>query len=59
VAEGSSLKVNVFDGARQLMGTGVRILITITDGSNKRLGRDYFRPGQTFDLPFYNNLFDN
>jgi hypothetical protein len=59
VAEGSSLKVNVFDGARQPMGTGVRILITITDGSNKQLVRDYFRPGQTFDLPFYNNLFDN
>jgi hypothetical protein len=57
--ESSRLRVNVFDGSRQPIANDVELLITITDGSNKQLVRDNYRTGQTFALPFYNNLFDN
>ena len=57
--ESSSLRVNVFDGSRQPISNDAELLITITDGSNKQLVRDHYPTGQTFTLPFYNNLFDN
>jgi hypothetical protein len=54
----SALKVNVFDGSRQPLGTDQKILFTITDGNARQLVRDYYRSGTTFDVPFYNNLGD-
>jgi hypothetical protein len=48
----SNLRVNVFDGSRQTIAPDVKILITITDESNKQLVRGYYRTGQALDLPF-------
>src|SRR6202795_5146292 len=55
----SSFRVNVFDGARQPFAADFKPLITITSGFHKQLVRDNYPAGQTFDLPFYDNLGDN
>lgn len=54
------LVVRAFDGTRRLMSPGIKLLITLRDGNQKQLLRDYF-PGPTapFDVPFYNNYWDN
>lgn len=59
LADTSSLRINVFDGTRQAIAGNVPILYTIRDGSNKTLFRDYRPPGISFNVPFYDNLFDN
>src|SRR5947207_13016682 len=55
----SQLTVNAFDGARQMIGADVELLIAITDGHGKMLVRDDFPAGTTFDLPFHDNNADN
>jgi hypothetical protein len=59
MAQNSILKINVFDGTRQAIAGDVPILYTITDGNNVRQFRDFYPPGTSFSVPFYDNLFDN
>ena len=56
----AKLLVRVFNGARQPIDPGVNLLITLRDGFQNQVFRDY-RKGPTieFDLPFHNNLQDN
>jgi hypothetical protein len=52
--------VNVFDGTRQPMPQGTQILITIHDGAQNQLFRDFVNgPSVKFELPFHNNFADN
>jgi len=55
----SPLQVNIYDGTRQAIAGDVPILYTITDGGNNQLLRNSRPPGTVFDVPFYDNLFDN
>lgn len=55
----SELKVRIFDGTRQPVEAGVRVLITIIDGNAKRIFWDYCPPETTFRVPFYDNFGDN
>lgn len=56
----SKLELRVFDGTRQPFAAPAKFLVTITDGNQKQLFRDYIQANnQTFDLPFYNNSGDN
>ena len=55
----SKLILRIFDGTRNLFAAPAKFLITITDGNQKQLVRDYFNaPTQAFDLPFYDNFGD-
>jgi hypothetical protein len=59
-AQGCSLAVTVFDGARQPMPASVEVLYTVRDGNQKNVFRDYRRmPLVLTGLPFHNNLGDN
>ncbi len=54
------LSVNVFDGTRQLMKQGTSILLTINDGANNQLFRDFVKgPNIRLNLPFHDNFADN
>jgi hypothetical protein len=54
------LTVNVYDGTRQPIRPGTQILLTIIDGAQKQLFRDYVDgPNKTFALPFHDNSADN
>ena len=55
----SSLQVRIFDGSRQPVSPGAKILFTITDGNEHQLLRDEHSPDTTFRLPFYDNFGDN
>jgi len=55
----SKLTVNVFDGARQLLGADFTVLTTIIDGFGKILVRKEYPCGTAFELPFYDNFGDN
>lgn len=57
----SDLNVRVFDGTGQTFPSNAEVLITITDGNQKQIVRDYFSGGEvTFTgLPFYDNFGDN
>ncbi len=52
--------VNIFDGTRQAMPPGTRILLTIRDGAQNQLFRDDVSgPSMKLALPFHNNFADN
>jgi hypothetical protein len=52
--------VNVFNGARQAMPQGTKILLTVRDGAQNQLFRNYVNgPGVKLELPFHNNFADN
>jgi len=54
------LTLNVFDGTRQPIAQGTKLLVTITDGLQNRLYSDYLTNATTvFSLPFHDNLADN
>ncbi len=56
----SKLELRIFDGSRQLFSTPAKFLVTITDGNQKQLFRDYIESNDTpFDLPFYDNFGDD
>lgn len=56
----SKLQVRIFDGTRQLFSAPAQFLITITDGNQKQLIREYYdSPIQSFELPFYDNFGDD
>src|SRR5580704_9790213 len=52
--------VNVFNGARQPMPRGTQILLTVRDGAQNQLFRDFVDgPSMKLELPFHNNFADN
>jgi hypothetical protein len=52
--------VNVFDGTRQLMPQGTQILMTVRDGAQNQVLRQYVNgPSVSLKLPFHNNFADN
>lgn len=56
-----SLMLNVFDGTRQHLSTGTRLLVRIRAGNQEELVTRFVSKPSTFfkDLPFYNNFEDN
>ena len=57
----SVLNLRLFDGAGQLFPAGTQVLVTIIDGNQKQIVRQYFNAGQitVTGLPFYDNYGDN
>src|SRR5260370_40133526 len=56
----ANLQLRVFDGTRQPISPEVNILVTLRDGNQKQIYRDYQHgPVIAFEVPFYNNLGDN
>jgi len=54
------LMVNVFDGTRRPISADVDLLITITNGFQEQVHRDFHKgPSVAFTLPFHDNLGDN
>src|SRR5580658_2717626 len=52
--------VSVYDGTRQPIQQGTQILLTVADGAQKQLYRDYVGgPSISLKLPFHNNFADN
>ena len=52
--------VNIFNGARQPMPQGTKILLTIRDGAQNQLFRDFVNgPSMQLELPFHGNFADN
>ncbi len=52
--------LNIFDGSRKPIAQGTQILLTITDGAQNQLFRDYISgPSVALKLPFHNNFADN
>jgi hypothetical protein len=56
-----SLKVSLFDGSRQALNASIEPLITIRDGNQKQVFRDFVKQSSCVfsDLPFSNNFGDN
>jgi hypothetical protein len=51
---------NVFNGTRQVMPQGTKILLTVHDGAQNQLFRDFVDgPSVKLELPFHNNFADN
>jgi hypothetical protein len=61
MADTSTLRLRIFDGARQLFSKPAKFLVKIVDGNQtQHVWHDYSQNDITFNgLPFYNNLFDN
>lgn len=59
-ANTAAIMLNIFDGSRQLIGTGVKnLLVRIIDGNQKQLPSQFLKGGSfRFDVPFYDNLGD-
>ena len=56
----SKLELRIFDGSRQPFSAPANFLVTIVDGNQKQLFRDYIQSNsKEFDLPFYDNFGDN
>jgi len=60
VPDTAFLTVSVFDGARQPVPRSTPILLTIRDGAQNQLLRDFVNgPAVKLELPFHNNFADN
>ncbi|WP_263353130.1 hypothetical protein [Acidicapsa acidisoli] len=56
----SQLQLRIFDGTRQLFPLPASFLVTITDGEQTQHFRDFIEVNDcVFDLPFFDNAFDN
>jgi small GTP-binding protein len=56
----SKLELRIFDGSRQPFSAPAKFLVTIFDGNQKQLFRDFIGSNTTmFELPFYDNFGDN
>jgi hypothetical protein len=56
-----NLMVNIFDGTRQPIVVGTRLLVRVRDGNQNELVSDFYKQPNLFfkRLPFYNNFGDN
>ena len=61
MANTGSLMINIFDGTRQPMGAGVEVLVTVNDGNQKQVVRQFYAPPSVLieGLPIFNNFGDN
>src|SRR5262249_44367630 len=51
--------INLYDGTRQLVPAGTRVLLTVTDGNKRTVFRDFVQgPTVTMNVPFFDNLGD-
>jgi hypothetical protein len=59
--QGGRIMVNVFDGARQLIAPGTELLLTIKDGNQNQISRNFYQNPSTFftGLPIFNNFGDD
>lgn len=56
----SKLQLRIFDGSRQFFSPTVPFLVTIVDGHQNQLFRNYVQANQwQFDLPYYDNEGDH
>ena len=56
----SQLQLRIFDGTRQPFPLPANFLVTITDGQQTQHFRDFIKVNEcTFELPFFDNAFDN
>ncbi len=57
----SNVTVRIFDGTGEMFPQGTQLLLTITDGNQKQILRQYFNAGEikVQGLPFYDNFGDN
>jgi len=56
----SQLQLRIFDGTRQPFHLPANFLVTITDGQQTQHFRDFIKVNEcTFELPFFDNAFDN
>lgn len=54
------IQLNVFDGARRPVDADLDILITLRDGHQNQVHREFHNgPTINFDVPFFNNFGDN
>src|SRR5258708_236929 len=60
-AQGGRIMVNVFDGTRQLIAPGTELLVTIKDGNENQVLRNFYQAPSTFftGLPIFNNFGDD
>lgn len=59
MASAAKLLLRVFDGTRQPASADLNLLVTLRDGNQKQIHRDYhLGPNIEFDVPFYNNFGD-
>src|ERR1700761_2219143 len=58
--DGSCLRLRIFDGSRQLFSAPAQFLVRIVDGNQTQRIWEYYSANDiTFNLPFFDNLFDN
>jgi hypothetical protein len=57
--QSSRLQINVFNGMRQPIHAGVKVLMTIVDGNGNQIVRNDYSSGQLFQVPFYDNFGDD
>ena len=51
--------INFYDGTRELVAPGTRVLLTVTDGNKRTVFRDFVQGTTvTMDVPFFNNFGD-
>lgn len=60
MAATATIRLNVFDGTRRPIDKKIKLLITLRDGNQNQVHRD-FHKGSAFDfeVPFFNNFGDN
>jgi hypothetical protein len=60
-AKNCAITIGIFSGARQPFSSGEKVLLTVRDGNQQQVFRDYInKPGFTLSgLPFHNNFADN
>src|ERR1043166_5914008 len=59
MADTAQLTMRVFDGTRQPFDPNAKLLVTLLDGFQKELVRDFYTLPRTFEVPFSNNLHDD
>jgi hypothetical protein len=56
----ATIRVNLFDGTRNLLPKTTDVLLTVFDGFKKQIYRDYYASARvSFPVPFYDNAGDN
>ncbi|MGD0201201.1 MAG: hypothetical protein ABSD27_10680 [Bryobacteraceae bacterium] len=56
----SVLRIGIFDGRRQTVPDDLEVLITLRDGMQRQVVRQYYKASHlAFELPFQNNYADN
>jgi len=58
--DSATIRLNVFDGRRKPFDARPKLLVTLRDGTQKQVKRDYYAgPTVNFEVPYTNGLADN